>query len=58
MHGTDQDAFHRLIGFGHAANERALPVWKAAMLRSDGALQWLKRQPRVVFGPVSASPLS
>ncbi len=36
------DAFHRLIRFGHAAKARALPVWKAAMLRSEPTLQWLK----------------
>ena len=37
-----KDAFHRLIRFGHAAKERALPVWKSAQLRSEPALQWLK----------------
>ncbi len=44
-----KDAFCRLLRFGHAAKERALPVWRAAVLQSDAALQWLKRRPRVVF---------
>ena len=46
------DAFHRLIRFGRAAKERALPVWKSAQLQSEPALQWLKElkaRPRVVF---------
>jgi Protein of unknown function (DUF2934)/Pentapeptide repeats (8 copies) len=43
------DAFHRLSQFGHAAKERALPVWKSTQLRSEPALQWLKLRPRVVF---------
>jgi hypothetical protein len=29
-----KDAFHRLIRFGDAAKERALPVWRAAVSRS------------------------
>ena len=44
-----KDAFHRLLRFGHAAKERAVPVWKSAQLRSEPALQWLKLRPRVVF---------
>jgi hypothetical protein len=55
-----KDAFHRLLRFGHAAKERALPVWKSAVLQSEPALHWLKLQfgrrllwltlrPRVVF---------
>ena len=44
-----KDAFHRLSRFGHAAKERALPVWKLAQLQSEPALQWLKARPRVVF---------
>jgi Protein of unknown function (DUF2934)/Pentapeptide repeats (8 copies) len=39
-----KDAFRRLIRFGHAAKERAMPVWKAAVLRSEPAPQWLKLQ--------------
>jgi Pentapeptide repeats (8 copies)/Protein of unknown function (DUF2934) len=38
------DAFHRLSRFGHAAKERAVPIWKAARLRSEPALQWLRLQ--------------
>ena len=37
-----KDAFHRLIRFGHAAKERALPVWKSAQLQSEPVLQWLR----------------
>jgi hypothetical protein len=44
-----KDAFHRLIRFGHAAKERALPVWKSTQLRFEPALQWLRLRPRVVF---------
>ena len=44
-----KDAFHLLLRFGHAAKERALPVWKSAQLHSDPVLQWLKLRPRVVF---------
>jgi hypothetical protein len=38
------DAYQRLLRFGHAAKERALPVWKSAVLQSEPALQWLKVQ--------------
>ena len=38
-----KDAFRRLSRFGHAAKERALPVWKSAQLQSEPALQWLKQ---------------
>jgi hypothetical protein len=44
-----KDAFRRLIQLGHAAKERALPVWKSAQLRFEPVLQWLKARPRVVF---------
>ena len=44
-----KDAFRRLSRFGHAAKERALPVWKSAQLQSEPARQWLKLRPRVVF---------
>jgi hypothetical protein len=43
------DAFHRLLRFGHAAKEHALPAWKSARLRSELLLQWLKFRPRAVF---------
>jgi hypothetical protein len=42
-----KDAFRRLIGFRHAAKERAVPVWKVAVLRSEPALQWLKQSQSV-----------
>jgi uncharacterized protein YjbI with pentapeptide repeats len=38
------DAFHRLLRFGRAANEHALPVWRVVVSRSEPALQWLKLQ--------------
>ena len=54
------DVFRRLSRFGHAARERALPVWQSTQLRSEPAqrwlklqfgrgLQWLRLRPRVAF---------
>jgi uncharacterized protein YjbI with pentapeptide repeats len=44
-----QEAIRHLSRFGHAAKERALPVWKSARLQIEPALQWLRARPRVVF---------
>jgi hypothetical protein len=54
------EVFRHLSRFGRAAKERALPVWRAAVLRSEPALQglrlqferglqWLRLRRRVVF---------
>ena len=47
-----KDAFHRLLRFGHAAKVHALPVWRAAVFRSEAVWQWLRLRPRVVFWTV------
>jgi hypothetical protein len=44
-----REAIRRLSRFGHAAKERALPIWKSAQLQSEPALQWLRLRPRVMF---------
>jgi uncharacterized protein YjbI with pentapeptide repeats len=41
------NATHRLIRLGHAAKERALPVWKSTQLQFGRGVQWLKLRPRV-----------
>jgi hypothetical protein len=40
------DAFHRLLQFGHAAKEHALPVWESARLQFGRGLKWLKIRPQ------------
>ena len=41
-----RNAFQRLLRFSHAVKERALPLWKSALLQSERGLQWLRLRPQ------------
>jgi hypothetical protein len=43
------NASDRLSRFSSIMKERALPVWKSAVLQFERGLQWLKLRPRAVF---------
>jgi hypothetical protein len=49
------DAFHRLSRFGSTVKQRASPIWKLAMVRSERGRQWLMPRRRMVFGTAGFS---